>query len=107
MFDFNAFLDTLRADMGNVIKEFGEEYKEDILKDAGDFASRTRSDIERWSKRLKDGEMSIKDFEFLLRSKRDLAEMEALKQKGIARARVDKLKADILDAMVGAVQKVL
>lgn len=93
--------------MGSVIKEYGEEYKEDILKEAGDFASKTRDDIEGWSKQLKEGKMGIKDFEFLLKSKKDLAEMETLKQKGLGQAKLDKLKADILNTVVGSVKKVL
>lgn len=107
MFDFDTLLDTLQSDLGEVIKEFGEEYREDILNDAGDFATKTRDDIEEWAALLKDGEMSIADFEFLLKSKKDVAEMEALKQKGLTQAKLDKLKADILDTVVGSVKKVL
>jgi hypothetical protein len=107
MIDFNRFLDTLKTDLGGVIKEFGEDFKEDILKDAEAFATKTRDDLEKWSQQLKDGEISIADFEFLVKSKKDLAEMEALKQKGLAQAKLDKLKADILDTVVGSVQKVL
>lgn len=107
MIDFDRFLETLRTDLGGVIKEFGEELKEDILNDAEAFATKTRDDIEHWSKLLKDGEMGIKDFEFLLKGKKDLAEMEALKQKGLAQAKLDKLKADILNTVVGSVKKVL
>lgn len=107
MFDFDSFLNTLKSDLGDVIKEFGEEYREDILNDAGDFASKIQSDIEKWAKQLKEGELSPKYFEFLLKSKKDLAEMEGLKQKGLAQARLDKLKADILDTVAGSVKKVL
>lgn len=107
IFDFDSFLNTLTSDLGGVIKEFGEEYREDILNGAGDFATKIQSDIQKWAKMLKEGELSPNDFEFLLKAKKDLAEMEALKQKGIARARLDKLKADILDTVVGSVKKVL
>lgn len=107
MFDFDSFLDTFKSDLGSVIKEFGEEYKEDILNDAGDFTSKTKDDIEEWAILLKHGELSPKDFEYLLKAKKDLAEMEALKQKGLSRAKLDKLKADILDTVVGSVKKVL
>ncbi|MEX2347927.1 MAG: hypothetical protein WD511_01805 [Balneolaceae bacterium] len=107
MFDFDTFLNTLKNDLGGVIKEFGEEYKEDILKDAGAFAVKTRDDLEKWAKMLKEGELSVKDFEYLLKAKKDFAEMEALKQKGLTQARLDKLKADILDVVAGAVRKMV
>lgn len=107
MFDFDAFLNTLKTDLTGVIKEFGEEYKEDILKDAGAFAAKTRDDLEKWAKMLKEGELSPADFEYLLKAKKDLAEMEALKQKGLTQAKLDKLKADILDVVAGTVGKVV
>lgn len=107
MIDFDRFLETLRTDLDGVIKEFGEDLKEDILNDAEVFATKTRDDIERWSKQLKEGELNPKDFEFLIKAKKDLAEMEALKQKGLGQAKLDKLKADILNTVVGSVKKVL
>lgn len=107
MFDFDSFLDTLKSDLGDIIKEFGEEYKEDVLNDVEDFANKTRRDIEKWAKLLKEGKLSLKDFEFLLKGKKDLAELEALKQKGLTQAKLDKLKADILDTVLGSVKKVL
>ncbi len=107
MFVFDAFLDTLKNDLSGVIKEFGEEYKEDILKDAGAFAARTRDDLEKWARMIKEDELSVKDFEYLLKAKKDLAEMEALKKTGLTQAKLDKLKADILDVVLGAVRKMV
>ena len=107
MFNFDAFLETLKADLAGIITEFGDDFKEDIIEDVSSFALKSREDLERWSRQLKDGDLSPRDFEYLLKSKKDLAEMEALKQKGLAQAKLDKLKADILNTMVGSVQKVL
>lgn len=106
MFNFDTFLETLKKNLSGVIQEFGEEYKEDILNDAVAFALKARKDLELWAAELKEGRLSIADVEFLIKSKKDLAEMEALKQKGLAQAKLDKLKADIINEVVGAVRKV-
>jgi hypothetical protein len=53
------------------------------------------------------GELSKKDFEWLLKSKKDLAEMESLKQKGLAQARIDRLKTALLQSVIGSVAKML
>lgn len=107
MFNFDAFLETLKTDLAGVIKDFGEDLKEDIIHDVSSLAKKNREDLERWSNELREGNLSPADFEFLLKSKKDLAEMEALEQKGLAQAKLDKLKADILDTIVGSVKKVI
>jgi hypothetical protein len=107
MFDFDAFLETLKADLTEVVSDFGEDLKDDLLKDAGDFALQTKEDLIKWSKMLKDGELSPEELEFLLKAKKDLAEMEALKQRGLAQAKLDKLKLAIIDTVAGSVKKVI
>lgn len=107
MFDFDAFLETLKADLTDVVTDFGEDLKDDLLKDAGDFALQTKEDIIKWSEMLKDGELSPDEFEYLLKAKKDLAEMETLKQRGLAQAKLDKLKLAIIDTIAGSVKKVI
>ncbi|MGN8226071.1 hypothetical protein [Gracilimonas sp. BCB1] len=107
MFDFDAFLETLKTDLTEVVSDFGEDLKDDLLNDAGDFAFQTKEDLIKWSKMLKDGEISADDFEFLLKAKKDLAEMEALKQRGLTQAKLDKLKLAIMDTVAGSVKKVI
>ncbi len=107
MFDFDSFLETLKTDLTEVVTDFGEDLKDDLLKDAGDFALQTKEDIIKWSEMLKDGELSLDEFEYLLKAKKDLAEMEALKQRGLAQAKLDKLKLAIIDAVAGSVKKVI
>lgn len=107
MFDFDAFLETLKTDLSELVTDFGEDLKDDLLKDAKSFAQNTKEDLIRWSKQLKDGELSQEDFEFLLKAKKDLAEMEALKQRGLAQVKLDKLKLAIIDAVAGSVKKAI
>ena len=46
-------------------------------------------------------ELTPDDFTWLVQGKRDLAEMEGLKQAGIALARVDRFRSSLLDTVVG------
>ncbi|MEQ8523448.1 hypothetical protein [Gracilimonas sp.] len=107
MFDFDAFLKTLKTDLSELVTDFGEDLKDDLLKDAKSFALSTKDDLIRWSKQLKDGDLSPEDFEFLIKAKKDLAEMEALKQRGLAQVKLDKLKLAIIDTVAGSVKKVI
>jgi hypothetical protein len=106
-FNFNQFLDHLKEELGAVAAEFGSELKDDLINDGLHFVHKTRHDLQSWSEQLLTGELSKKDFEWLLKSKKDLAEMEALKQKGLAQVRIDRLKTALLQSVIGSVAKML
>lgn len=56
---------------------------------------------------MAEGKLSRDEFEYLLKAKKDLAQMEALKKKGLALARIDKLKGSLLDTVAGAAIRTL
>jgi hypothetical protein len=105
MSTFNDFLLTLKNDLVDFAEENLEEYKDEILKDGIVFVKKTKSDIERWTDGLTSGALSPEDFEFLLKGKKDLAEMEALKQLGLSKVRLDKITNSIFDVIAGSAVK--
>jgi hypothetical protein len=102
---FNDFVSTLKNDLLDFAKENLEEYKDEILKDGTAFVKKTKSDLERWTDGLASGALSPEDFEFLLKGKKDLAEMEALKQLGLSKVRLDKITNGIIDVIAGSAIK--
>lgn len=96
MADFSKFLDVLKDNIAELAKTNVKEYAESAIKDGESFIKSTKSDLELWTKQLISGELSKKDFEWLLKSKKDLAEMTALMQAGLAKARIDKFRTDVL-----------
>lgn len=103
--NFNDFLITLKDDLLSFAEENLSEYKDEILKDGTNFLDKTKSDVERWTEGLATGSLSPADFEFLLKGKKDLAEMEALKQAGLSQVRLDKLTNEIIDIIAGSAIK--
>ena len=89
--NFNDFIVSLKSDLFDFAKENLEEYKDELLKDGTQFIEKTKSDLERWTDGLASGALSPNDFEFLLKGKKDLAEMEALKQLGLSKIRITKI----------------
>lgn len=65
----------------------------------------TEEDLERWTEGLTSGALSKADFEFLLKGKRDLAEMEALKQLGLSKIRINKITNGVIEVVVGSAVK--
>lgn len=102
---FNDFISTVKNDLLDFAKENFEEYKNELLKDGSTFLEKTRSDIERWTEGLASGALSPADFEFLLKGKKDIAQMEALKQIGLSKIRISKITNGIIDVMVGSAVK--
>lgn len=102
---FNDFISTLKNDLLDFAKENLEEYKDEILKDGTLFIEKTKSDLERWTEGLSTGALSKADFEFLLKGKKDLAKMEALKQLGLSKIRITKITNSIIDVVLGSAVK--
>jgi hypothetical protein len=102
---FNEFLSTIKDDLLEFAKENLEEYKDELLKDGNEFVKKAKKDLERWTEGLASGALSKADFEFLLKGKRDLAEMEALKQLGLSKIRVNRITNGVIDVVVGSAVK--
>ena len=102
---FNDFVTTVKNDLLDFTKENLEEYKDEILKDGNAFVEKTKEDLQRWTEGLASGALSQADFEFLLKGKKDLAQMEALKQLGLSKIRITKITNSIIDVVVGSAVK--
>jgi hypothetical protein len=102
---FNDFVSTLKNDLLEFAKENFDEYKEELLKDGNAFLEKTKSDIERWTEGLSTGTLSPMDFEFLLKGKKDLAQMETLKQLGLSKIRITKITNGIIEVIAGSAIK--
>ena len=102
---FNDFVSNLKNDLRDFTKENLEEYKDEILKDGNAFVEKTKEDLKRWTEGLASGALSQADFEFLLKGKKDLAKMEALKQLGLSKIRITKITNGIIDVVAGSAIK--
>ncbi len=102
---FNDFVTTIKDDLLDYAKENLEEYKDEILNDGNIFVEKAKEDLQRWTEGLTSGALSQADFEFLLKGKKDLAKMEALKQLGLSKIRITKITNGIIDVVVGSAIK--
>lgn len=105
--DFDEFLKTLKHDLGDLAHHFGDDVKTELINDGRSFAVKSKRDLERWMKELVNGSLTKDDFEWLVKGKKDLAEMEALKQAGLTRARIDKYRNALLDTVISSAFKLI
>lgn len=107
MSEFKDFLEILKDDLLDLAKDFGDDLKDEIIEDGTAFAQNAKKDLEEWTRMAASGELSQEDLEWLIEAKKDLAKMEALKQKGIAKAKIDNLRSAIIETVAGSLLKVL
>jgi hypothetical protein len=105
MSTFNDFLSTVKDDLMEFAKENLNAYKDELLKDGNAFIEKAKDDLKRWADGLATGALSKADFEFLLKGKKDLAEMEALKQHGLSEIKINKLTDGVIGVVVGSALK--
>ena len=99
------------ASYDDFLKNFETAAEALIKKDYGDFASQAKSDVDsfmqgaktdlqNWTKMLVQGGVSKEEFESLVQGDSDLLELHMLKQSGLAAARADTLKNDLINLTV-------
>jgi hypothetical protein len=77
-------------------------FVQQATKDAQAFRVRAEQQIAGWLQELRDGEITKKNFESLVRGERDLAEMHALKQAGLAHAALDAFTSGFMEIVLTA-----
>ncbi len=100
MADFDRFLELLSDNLKAFVQEHWSDLRDAALQDGQAFVETTRADLERWLGLLAEGALTREDFEWLVQGKRDLAELEALKQAGLAKVRLDQFRSSLVNVVV-------
>lgn len=103
--NFNDFIDRIKNELVNRANELGDDVKDEFIKDGKTFAKEAEDDLKRWTQLMAEGKLTKEDLKFLVNGKKDLAKMEALKHKGIAKAQLDQYKSAIVDSVITSASK--
>ena len=108
MSDWSEVLKTLwEENIKKVVQEIGVEFKNEAVQDSKAFLDKAADDLKRWLRQLAARQITREEFEFLIKGKRDLAEMLALKQKGEALAKIDAFIDRLISLVVNLAVKTL
>jgi hypothetical protein len=105
MATFNEFWEQLKKELVEFAEYSWTDYKSAAISDGSAFLEKTKTDIERWTEMLAKGKLTRDDFEWLLVGKKDLAELEALKQAGVAKIALDRFINGLIDTIVSTAFK--
>lgn len=98
--DFNAVFETLKDGVTSLATTTAQNYLNDAKADGIKLVESLKKDIKTWGEQFVAGELTEDDVKFLVLSKKDLIEMNALKQAGLSLVKVDEFKKGLLELIV-------
>ena len=103
--EFNEFLRELKESVIGLVQVSWSDYHNEAIKDGESFLTETKHKIEKWTRLLAGGDLTLDQFERLIRSQKDLAEMKALERAGMTAVRVDRFRNALVDTVVNTTIK--
>lgn len=80
--------------------DFFKRNKKDALASVQQFWNDSKADVERWTLMWNEGQLTVEEFQFLVQSKKDSAEMQAFLIEGVSQIRLNKFKRNLIQTMV-------
>ncbi len=85
--------------LGNKYKEFKPEIQNDVTT----FLKESEEKLKRWILLLAEGSLTKEEFEWLLKSQKDIVALKALQTVGISKIRINNIKNSIIKTIVDIV----
>ena len=98
--DFNALLGNLKNGVTALAVSSVGQYANEAKADGLKIVESLKTDLQTWATQLAEGKMLKEDVEFLVLAKKDLIQMNALKQVGLGLIRIDEFKNNVLNLIV-------
>lgn len=101
--DFDSIFKTTLDQSKDLGKTLFSKFAQQAANDSRDFLERSREGVARAVTLFAEGQIDKEDLEDLVLGKKDLAQMHALKQAGLASAAVDTFTNGVLNILVNAI----
>lgn len=101
--DFDKIFNELKDEIKTLAKTTVKNYTKQAVADGQQFLQESEEKLRRWTLLLADKQLTTEDFEWLVMSQKDLAKMEALKQAGLALARIDAFRLSLLNLIIDTI----
>src|ERR1035437_4189047 len=104
---FLEFWVQLLLNVESFAEEKWNEIKEEAVEDSKQFLTQVKDDVQRWTTLLIEGKLTSDDLAWLIKGKRDLAELLFLKDKGLAKPELDKFFEGLLQTILSTAFKLI
>lgn len=103
--DFNTTFDDLKSGLTSLIVSTLKKRSAEAAESGKAYLELVKNDLEIWTKQVAAGELSPEDVKWLVNSKKDLAGMILLKEKGLSLVAIDHFKDQLSRLLVGTITK--
>lgn len=100
MSKFDRFIKEILEGSEILIREMLAEYHQHAISATRAFVEETKNDLVRWTKLLAKEEITLDEFEWLLEGRKDLLEIHALKEAGLAAIRIHKFRLALFSLII-------
>lgn len=107
MSKFDDFLHEVKTGAREIAQREVAEFLDAAAKDAQAFLNAVEDDLRRWTQQLASRQLSMDEFESLVKGEKDLAQMVALKEAGLAAIRIERIRNALIDLVVKAAGKMI
>ena len=97
---FDDFTKAIKDGAKMLAKEIFDGFENEAVKDARAFLEKTSNDLQRWTKLLAQELISEQDFSDLVQAKKALAEIHALRQKGVALTKLERFRSRLINLVI-------
>jgi hypothetical protein len=104
---FVEFWIQLITNVESFAEEKWNEIKEEAVEDSKDFLTAVKNDVQRWISLLAEGKLTSDDLLWLIKGKKDLAQLLLLKDKGLAKPDLDKFFEGLLETIISTAFKLV
>jgi len=101
--DFNKILEEIKANLLALVNKKFFEYKKEGKKDMEAFIKQSEEKLKRWTKALENKDIDLDDFEWLVKSQKDLLVMNVLYQTGISKIKLGHFKNSVVKTIIKTV----
>ncbi|WP_298970626.1 hypothetical protein [uncultured Roseobacter sp.] len=99
---WDTFSNSVKDGAGELAQNLFQEWKDPAKEDASEFIEMTREKLPKWTKALAQGHLTKSEFNLLIRSLEGLAELNALKAKGLAKQKLEQFRVGLISLVVNA-----
>lgn len=101
--DIQNILKTIKAGIVELASSSLKEFTQDAIADGQAIVNGIEPKLKKWTEQVALGQMTQADLKDLVLGEKDNIQLTALKHKGIAMAKADKFKADVLNLVINTV----
>lgn len=102
--DFEKILEALKVSLQELFENKYKDFTKESKKDIHAFLQDSKEKLKRWTLLLEEEKLTLDDFEWLLKSQKDLLHVKALKTAGVSAISLGHFKNKVISTVLKVVK---